>query len=83
MDPFCAICEQPLTDKDSDHVCRSCFRKAREPKRTELTITDEQAAQIGFSMAMGNLVAWAIEKAFDYCQTLPGQDDKTFECPLI
>jgi len=82
-DPFCAICEQPLTAKDSDHVCRSCFRKAREPKKTVISMTDEQAGQVGFALAVGNFLSWGIERFCDYISTLPKQDDKTFDCPLV
>lgn len=50
QDRFCAICERKLVEKDSEHVCRSCFRKAREPKETAIHISDEGAERLDIAM---------------------------------
>lgn len=62
QDRFCAICEQKLVEKDSEHVCRTCFRKAREPKETAVHISDEGARNLGLAYAFGNFVTWGIQK---------------------
>jgi len=60
---FCAICERTLGEKDSEHVCRSCFRKAREPKR--VYVSDRAARNIGTAIAFGNFVNWGLGKLVD------------------
>jgi hypothetical protein len=65
QDKFCAICERVLEDKDSEHVCRSCFRKAREPKETSVLLTDEGAERLGFAYAFGNLLNWGVQKIIE------------------
>lgn len=62
QDKFCAICEQKLVEKDSEHVCRSCFKKAREPKETAVHISDEGAKILGFAYAFGDLINFGIKK---------------------
>lgn len=64
-DKFCAICEQTLGEKDSEHVCRACFRKAREPKETAVHITDEVAQMLGFAYAFGNFLNWGAQKLIE------------------
>lgn len=59
---FCAICERKLGKKDSEHVCRLCFRKAREPKETTLHLSDEGAQRLGLAYAVGNFINWGIQK---------------------
>lgn len=59
---FCAICERKLDDKDSDHVCRGCFRRAREPKTTVVELSDDGAERLGFALAVGDLLNWGVRK---------------------
>lgn len=65
QDEFCAICEQPLGENDSEHVCRSCFRKAREPKETSVLLTEEGAERLGFAYALGNFLSWGAQKLIE------------------
>lgn len=65
QDRFCAICEQKLGEKDSEHVCRTCFRKAREPKETQVLMTNEAAEKLGFAYAFGNFINWGIQTLVD------------------
>lgn len=64
-DRFCAICEKKLEAADSEHVCRVCFRKAREPKKVSITLSDEGAKQLGYAYAFGNFVNWGMQKLFE------------------
>jgi hypothetical protein len=64
-DRFCAICEKKLEVADSEHVCRTCFRKAREPKETSINLSDEGAERLGYAYAFGNFVNWGIQKLFE------------------
>lgn len=64
-DRFCAICECALGEQDSEHVCRSCFRKAREPKETVVQMSDEGARNLGMAYAFGNFVNWGIQKLIE------------------
>jgi len=77
---FCAICERKLTRKDSEHVCRVCFRAAREPK--EVVLTDQQATNIAISVGIGQLFCWGLGKLSDLCKEA-ALNDKTFDCPLV
>lgn len=61
-DNFCAICEGKLGKKDSEHVCRTCFRKAREPKAVTVEISDQGAERLGIALAVGNFINWGLEK---------------------
>lgn len=65
QDKFCAICEKKLGEKDSEHVCRACFRKAREPKETAVHITEEVAQTLGFAYAFGNFLNWGVQKLIE------------------
>jgi hypothetical protein len=69
QDTFCAICERALEKGDSEHVCRSCFRKAREPKETSVYLTDEGAERLGFAYVLGNFVTWGVQKLVEYAGT--------------
>ena len=64
-DRFCAICERKLEAVDSEHVCRTCFRKARERKETSLNLSDEGAERLGYAYAFGNFVNWGIQKLIE------------------
>lgn len=68
---FCAICEQGLGEKDSEHVCRSCFRKAREPKEVTVEITDRGAERMGIALALGNLFNWGLDKLVEFVKLPP------------
>lgn len=61
-DKFCAICEGKLGKKDSEHVCRTCFRKAREPKAVTVEISEQGAERLGIALAVGNFINWGLEK---------------------
>lgn len=82
MDEFCAICERKLTGKDSEHVCRDCFRLARELKETSIVISEQAAQNLGFAFALGELFNWGVRKLVEYCEK-PKQDDRTFDAPLV
>lgn len=82
-DKFCAICESKLTEKDSEHVCRRCFKAAREPKETAMVISEKAAQTLGIAYGLTNLVGWGIQQLVEYCRKAPRQDDKTFDCPLV
>ncbi len=73
VEKFCAICECKLGDKDSEHVCRTCFHKAREQKKPECIYISERAAKsIGTALAVGQFVNWGIQKLIDLTgQKLP------------
>lgn len=62
QDRFCAICERKLVEKDSEHVCRTCFKKAREPKATVVHLSDEGAERLGLAYAFGKFVNLGIQK---------------------
>ena len=84
MERFCAICERKLTKKDSEHVCRNCFRAAREPKETQFVMSEQAARHMGFAYGISQLFNWGIQKLVEYCEKpQPQQDDKTFDCPLV
>lgn len=61
-DEFCAICESLLVKGDSEHVCRTCFQKARERKTVEVQISDHGAERLGFALALGNFINWGFRK---------------------
>jgi len=61
-DRFCAICEKRLEEADSEHVCRMCFRKAREPKEVQIRLSDEGAERLGYAYAFGNFLSWGVKK---------------------
>src|SRR5579871_3936889 len=65
QDKFCVICEKKLGEKDSEHVCRACFRKAREPKETAVHMTEEVAQTLGFAYAFGNFLNWGVQKLIE------------------
>lgn len=81
-DRFCAICERKLSESDSEHVCRSCFRKAREPKEISVEMSEQAAQNMGLAFAFGNLFNWGIQKLVEMCEKSKG-DDKTFDAPLV
>lgn len=62
QDEFCSICEKKLTKKDSDHVCRKCFRQAREQKKLEVKMSDRAAETLGLGIAFGSLLTWGLGK---------------------
>lgn len=59
---YCAVCERMLGEKDSEHVCRDCFRRAREPKIRPLRLSDAGAERLGFALALGDLLNWGVQK---------------------
>lgn len=65
QDRFCAICERKLEEKDSEYVCRVCFRKAREAKETSVHLSDEGAEKLGFAYALGNFLNWGVQKLIE------------------
>lgn len=65
QDRFCAICERKLGEKDSEHVCQSCFRKAREPKEQTIHISEEGARNLGLAYAFGDFVNWGVQKLIE------------------
>lgn len=62
---FCAICERRLGEADSEHVCRSCFRKAREHKETSIHLSEEGAQRLGLAYALGSFVNWGVQKLIE------------------
>lgn len=81
-DRFCAICERKLDEKDSEHVCRTCFRAARERKETQLVLSEQAALNFGFAVGISQFVNWGIQKLIEYCEK-PKVDDRTFDAPLV
>lgn len=65
QDRFCAICERKLEAVDSEHVCRTCFQKAREKKEVSVSLSDEGAERLGYAYAFGNFVNWGIQKLLE------------------
>lgn len=71
QDEFCAICEGKLQRKDSNHVCRKCFGKAREPKQVTVEMSDRAAQTLGLGLFFGSVVNWGIGKLAEVAHASP------------
>lgn len=78
-DRFCSICEGRLTKKDSEHVCRLCFRKAREKKTVEVHLSDSAADRLGTAFALGSFINWGLQRLVEASGTKLAPPPKTTE----